>query len=70
MGKTQSYVRGGGSHSSVPIPLNTKVELYRSSKRLVSGNRMNSQGSLGGGDTMFDPRGKKKIDWDIQSVSE
>lgn len=67
MGKTQSYVKGGGSHATVPVPLNSKVDLYRTSKKLGSGT-INSQINVPSRD--FDPRNHKKIEWDIYPISE
>ncbi len=63
----QSYVKGGGSHTSVPVALNSKIDLYRSSKRLVSGN-IQSKVDLSG--RPFDPRNHKRIEWDIAPISE
>lgn len=61
----KSYVKGGGSHTSVPVPLNSKVDLYRTNKKIVSGN-VQSQADLS---KPFDPRNHKKIDWDIYPIS-
>lgn len=67
MGKTQSYVKGGGSHGSVPVPLNSKVDLYRTSKRLGSG-AIASRVGLSMRD--FDPKSHKRIEWDIYPICE
>lgn len=67
MGKTQSYVKGGGSHHHVPVPLNSKIELYRTNKKLSSGQLSSKNASSMNG---FDPRNHKKIDWDIHPISE
>ena len=65
MGKTQSYVRGGGSHTNVPIPLNQKVELYRTSKKIISGPKLNSDTTLAPTGVNFDTRGRRRIEWDL-----
>lgn len=65
MGKTQSYVKGGGSHTSVPVPLNSKVELYRTSRKIGSGAseaRVSTR--------VFDARNHRRIEWDISPISE
>ncbi len=56
MGKTQSYVKGGGSHTSVPIPLNSKVDLYRTSRRIGSGASEAHMSTR-----LFEPKNHKRI---------
>ena len=34
MGQPQTYIRGGGSHKTVPPPIHDKIQLYRSTKKL------------------------------------
>lgn len=67
MGQRQTYVRGGGSHRSVPPPIQSKVQLYSSSKRL------SSQSSLSGGFVFEGQKnndGKRKIEWDVKEINE
>ena len=66
MGQRQTYVRGGGSHRSVPPPIQSKVQLYSSSKRL------SSQSNMSVGYVFEAPKnnqGKRKIEWDIKEIS-
>jgi len=58
MGQSQSYVKGGGSHYNVPVPLNSKIDLYRSSRKLTSGS-IPSAATLS--NRQFDPRSHMKI---------
>lgn len=62
----RTYVKGGGSHHNVPVPLTSKIDLYRSSKRLDSQNGL-SAATIS---RQFDPRSHKKIEWDIYPISE
>lgn len=64
MGGTQNYVKGGGSHTHVPVALNSKVELYRSSKKLNPSTTSIPDKSS------FDPKHHKKIEWDIFPINE
>lgn len=44
MGSTLSsktYVKGGGSHHSVPVALNSKIDLYKSNKKVPSKTSFN-----------------------------
>lgn len=66
MGQGKSYVKGGGSHHNVPVPLNSKIELYRSTRKLNSGS-IPSAATLS---RQFIPRENMRIDWDIYPVSE
>lgn len=67
MGKTQSYVKGGGSHTHVPVPLNPKVELYRTNRKLGSGGLSSNNAVV---NRQFDARYHKRIEWDINPISE
>ncbi len=40
MGQPQTYIRGGGSHKTVPPLIQSKVQLFKSSKRLSSGSNV------------------------------
>jgi hypothetical protein len=66
MGQSQNYVKGGGSHTHVPVPLNSKIELYRSNKKLASGGSLPSRNTQ---NTQFDPKTHRKIDWDIFPIN-
>lgn len=68
MGSSQNYVRGGGSHTNVPIPLSSKVDLYGTNKRISAGPK-GTHPTLGPSSSNFDARGRKRIDWDINKVS-
>jgi hypothetical protein len=43
---TSQYVKGGGSHHNVPVPLTSKIDLYRTSSKKIdsyTGTSMNRQ---------------------------
>jgi hypothetical protein len=61
----KTYVKGGGSHHNVPVPLSSKIDLYRTTKKLDSGTAL----SAGTMNRPFDPKTHKKIDWDIYPIS-
>jgi hypothetical protein len=61
---TTTYVKGGGSHHNVPVPLTSKIDLYRSSKKIdsfagASGGTMNR---------VYEQKSSKRIEWDIHPI--
>jgi hypothetical protein len=63
MGAT-TYVKGGGSHHNVPVPLTSKIDLYRSSKKIGS-----FTGASGGTiNRVYDSKSQKRIEWDINPI--
>lgn len=70
MGQQQTYVKGGGSHKSVPPPLESKVSLYKTSKRIIdSGSQMHSRTTMSPS-IQIDPRHNKRIENDINRISD
>ena len=64
--QTKTYIRGGGTHRSVPPPMHSKVKFFSSTKRL------SSQSSV---EKVYNSEPKvnsapKKIDWDFHEVNE
>jgi hypothetical protein len=62
MGPTTTYVKGGGSHHNVPVPLTSKIDLYRST------NKIHSFTGVSG--TTLNQKSQKRIEWDIYPIRE
>ena len=61
----ETYIKGNGTHHSVPPPMQSKVELYRSTIKLSSLSKMqNSHKSM---DRRYS---NQKIDMDIKHINE
>ena len=71
MGQRQTYVKGGGTHRFVPPPLDSKVSLYRTSKKIVdSGSQLHSRNTLARPSTSFHHRGHKRLENDMTRISD
>ena len=68
MGQTHTYVKGKGTPSNVPPPLQSKVDFYSTNKRISTQSQLPTNTGINFTEHAINLRGKKRVYGDISPI--